>query len=270
MFTLPLYDDNPTTITPFVTWAIIGLCTIVFLWQASLPPGQENAVAYALGLVPAVLFGFATLPSSVALVPPEATLVTSMFLHGSWMHLFGNMLFLWIFGNNIEEALGHGRFLVFYLLCGIAAALGQALSAPGAETPMVGASGAIAGVLGAYLILYPHANVRTLVWFFVFVRLVNVPAWIMLGLWFAMQVLGGLSTPHAAGGVAFWAHVAGFASGIVLLAVLRRRGVALLQPARSEAFALAPPSEIGRRSRFGGGSVPPSGDAPWRRRGPWG
>jgi membrane associated rhomboid family serine protease len=268
MFTLPLYDDNPTTITPFVTWTMIALCTLVFLWQASLTPGEEKAVAYALGLVPAVLFGFAELPPGLAVVPPEATLVTSMFLHGGWMHLFGNMLFLWIFGNNIEEALGHGRFLVFYLVCGIAAALGQALSAPAAATPMIGASGAIAGVLGAYLILYPYANVRTFVWVIVFVRLVNVPAWIILGLWFAMQVLGGLATPQAGGGVAFWAHVAGFVAGIVLLAILRRRDVGFLQPARSDAFALAPPSEIGRRAGFGG-SVPPSGN-PWRRPGPWG
>jgi membrane associated rhomboid family serine protease len=266
MFTIPLYDDNPTTITPFVTWILIGLCCLVFLWQASLPPREELAVSYSLGLVPAVLFGFKELPQAIAMVPPEATLLTSMFLHGGWMHLLGNMLFLWIFGNNIEEALGHGRFLVFYLLCGLAAALGQAFSAPGSTTPMVGASGAIAGVLGAYLILFPYANVRTLVWIIVFVRLVNVPAWIMLGLWFLMQVLGGLSTPHSGGGVAFWAHVAGFLAGIVLLAVLRRRRVELLQPPRSIAFTMAPPSAI----RWGGGSVPPSGD-PWRRpRGPWG
>jgi membrane associated rhomboid family serine protease len=266
MFTLPLYDDNPAATRPVVTCALIAICCLVFLWQEGLPAREATAAAYAFGLVPAVLFGFKELPPAIAVVPAELTLLTSMFLHGGWMHLLGNMLFLWIFGNNIEEALGHGRFIVFYLLCGLAAALGQAFSAPGSTTPMVGASGAIAGVLGAYLILFPHANVRTLVWFIVFVRLVNVPAWIMLGLWFVMQVLGGLSTPQGGGGVAFWAHVGGFVAGIILLAVLRRRRVHLLQPARSQAFASAPPSAI----RWGGGSVPPSGD-PWRRpRGPWG
>jgi membrane associated rhomboid family serine protease len=267
MFTLPLYDDNPTATTPIVNWTIIAICVAVFLWQAGLPPREAQAAIYSYGLVPAVLFGFAELPRRLAVIPPEATVLTSMFLHGSWMHLIGNMLFLWIFGDNVEEALGHVRFLVFYLLCGIAAALGQALAGPEIQTPMVGASGAIAGVLGAYLLMFPHANVRTLVWFIVFVRLVNVPAWIMLGLWFVMQVLGGLSTPErAGGGVAFWAHIAGFLAGIALLAMLRRRNVTFLHGARTEPFALAPPAAFAQRSRFGGGSVPPSGGG---RRGPW-
>src|SRR5690242_6189141 len=198
-----------------------------------------------------------------------------MFLHGGWAHLLGNMLFLWIFGNNIEDALGHGRYLLFYLLCGLAAATAQIVADPASEIPMVGASGAIAGVLGAYLVLHPHANVRVLVWIVIFVRLVNVPAWIVLGLWFAMQLFGGLATPMAKGGVAFWAHVGGFAAGIVLILVLRPRRVALLQPARTEAFATAPMRaaledrrDYGSRSGSGG-SVPDSGFGR-RRGGPWG
>jgi membrane associated rhomboid family serine protease len=269
MFTLPLYDDNPTSGTPVVTWMIIAACVVVFFWQASLPPREATAAIYSYGLIPGVLFGGIQLPSRLAVIPPEATLLTSMFLHGGWMHLIGNMLFLWIFGDNVEEALGSVRFLVFYLLCGIAAALGQALADPAAATPMVGASGAIAGVLGAYLLMFPHANVRTFVWFIVFVRLVNVPAWVMLGLWFVMQVLGGLSTPDSRGGVAFWAHVAGFVAGIALLAVLRRRTVYFMHPARTEAFGLAPPNMIAQRSRYRGGSVPSAGGN-WRRPpGPW-
>jgi membrane associated rhomboid family serine protease len=272
MFTIPLYDDNPSERTPFFTWAIIAACVVVFLWQVGLGPRGERAVAYSLGLVPAVLFGYAELPPQLQLVPSGATLITHMFLHGGWTHLLGNMLFLWIFGNNIEDALGHGRYLLFYLLCGLAAATAQIVTDPASEIPMVGASGAIAGVLGAYLILHPHANVRVLVWIIVFVRLVNIPAWIVLGFWFAAQLFGGLATPMAKGGVAFWAHVGGFVAGVVLIVVLRPRRVALLQPQRTEPFATAPMRAIGEGGeygRYGRGSVPDAGFSRRRGRGPW-
>jgi len=174
-------------------------------------------------------------------------------------------MFLWIFGNNIEDVLGRGRFLFFYLCCGVIAALTQAFSSYGARVPMVGASGAIAGVLGAYLVLYPRANVRVFVWIIIFFRIVNIPAWILLGLWFAMQILSGLERPAGTPGVAFWAHVGGFVSGIVLVMLLRPRGVTLLQPPRSRVFAAVPPSAFtGRRSSHPG-SVPPVG-CPYRRR----
>jgi membrane associated rhomboid family serine protease len=270
MFTIPLYDDNPTERTPFVTWAIIAACVIVFLWQASLGPRGERAVDFSLGLVPALLFGHAELPPQLQIVPPGATLITHMFLHGGWLHLLGNMLFLWIFGNNIEDALGHVRYVVFYLLSGLAAASAQIFADPASEIPMIGASGAIAGVLGAYLILHPYANVRVLVWIIVFVRLINVPAWIVLGPWFAMQLFGGLATPMAKGGVAFWAHVGGFVAGILLLLLLRPRRAALLQPQRTEPFTAAPMRAIGQGRQYGsrGGSVPDAGFGR-RRRGPW-
>jgi membrane associated rhomboid family serine protease len=273
VLTIPLYDDNPTMRPPVVTVLLIVACAIVFLWQQSLGARGDMEIGYSLGMVPAVLFGGAELPPALRLVPPAATVITSMFLHGGWMHIIGNMLFLWIFGNNVEDALGHFRFLAFYLACGIVAALAQGLTDPASEIPMIGASGAIAGVLGAYIVLHPHANVRVFVWIVIFVRLVNVPAWILLGLWFATQLFSGLATPmDAEGGVAFWAHVGGFVAGILLVLVMRRPNVPLLQPAHSQAFRTAPIQAIGDGRRFGGGSVPPSGRDRWPPRppGPWG
>ncbi|MBX6367788.1 MAG: rhomboid family intramembrane serine protease [Rhodospirillales bacterium] len=260
MLTIPLYDDNPTLRTPVVTIALIAACVLVFLWQLGLDARAEVAIAYSLGLVPAVFFGAADLPPELELVPPWTTLVTSMFLHGGLAHIGGNMLFLWIFGNNVEDTLGRARFILFYFLCGIAAALAQAISNPSSEIPMVGASGAIAGVLAAYLILHPYANVRVFVWFFIFVRLINVPAIVLIGLWFVMQVLGGLATPASTtGGVAFWAHVGGFLAGLALIMVLRPRGTRFWQPAHSRAFAVEPPAALRDRARFRSGSVPEAG-----------
>jgi membrane associated rhomboid family serine protease len=267
MLTLPLYDDNPTVRTPIVTIVLIAMNVIVFLSQLGLDPRAEVAVSYGLGLVPAVLFGAAELPPEIAVVPPWATIFTSMFLHGGFMHIAGNMLFLWIFGNNVEDTLGHVRFLVFYLLGGIAAALAQVLSNPASEVPMIGASGAIGAVLGAYLVLHPHANVRVFFWFLIFVRLINVPAWILIGIWFATQVLSGLAAPvSATGGVAFWAHVGGFVAGVVLIFIMRPRGTQLLQPAHTQPFVIEPPAALRNRAGFRGGSVPEAGR---RRTGPW-
>src|SRR5215472_1330831 len=185
-FFLPLYDDNPIERTPIVTYGLIGLCVLVFLWQLG---ADADTVASSYGLIPAVLFQAKALPPDLAVLPPWATIFTSMFLHSGWLHIAGNMLFLWIFGNNIEDVLGHGRYLALYLLSGVAAAMGQALSDPSSTIPMVGASGAVAGVLGAYLLIYPNANVHVLVLIIVFVRIITVPARIMLGLWFAAQLV---------------------------------------------------------------------------------
>jgi membrane associated rhomboid family serine protease len=264
-FFLPLYDDNPTTRIPVVTYALIGLCAIVFLWQL----GQDDrVVAYSFGMIPSVLFGTAALPAKLAVVPPWATIFTSMFLHSGWLHIGGNMLFLWIFGNNIEDVLGHVRYLLLYLLSGAAAALGQALTDPSSTVPMLGASGAVAGVLGAYLLMYPYANVHVLVLLLIFLRIITVPAWILLCLWFGAQLVSGLLSGSGAG-VAFWAHVGGFVTGIVLLMLMRPRGGTLWRPPRSAPFAAMPPRSFAGRRTFQG-SVPESGPPRFRRNNPWG
>jgi membrane associated rhomboid family serine protease len=223
---IPLKDDNPTRIQPVVSWVILAACVMVFLWQFSLGPQAGRDAVYALGMVPAVLIGQAELPSDVALVPPVATLVTSMFLHGGWMHIIGNMLYLWVFGDNVEDAMGHWRFIAFYLICGIAAALAQLALDPSSEVPMIGASGAIAGLLGAYLILHPKAHVLVLIPLGIFTQLVRIPAMIVLGLWFALQLFNQ-ATSGGGAGVAFMAHIGGFVAGMLLIPVFKYRRVPL-------------------------------------------
>lgn len=232
---IPLKDDNPTERTPFVSYTVLGLCVLIFLWQDSLDPRQGQAAVIALGVIPAVLFGNAQLPPELALVPPVATVFTSMFLHGGWMHLIGNMLYLWIFADNVEDSMGHGRFVVFYLLCGIAAALFQALPAPDSRIPMIGASGAISGVLGGYLLLFPHARITVLIPFGFMAQVLLLPAVWVLGLWFAIQFFSELVSGGGAG-VAFRAHIGGFVAGLVLLPLFKRRGVKLFQARRARRF----------------------------------
>jgi membrane associated rhomboid family serine protease len=219
---IPLKDDNPTRTVPFVNYALIAACVLVFLWQMSLGR-QMQAAIYAYGLIPEVLLGDARLPPELAVVPAWVTVLTSMFMHGGWMHLIGNMLYLWIFADNVEDRCGHGRFIVFYVLCGIAAALAQALPEPDSQIPMVGASGAISGVLGAYLLMFPRAHVLVLVPLGPLSQLVRLPALLVLGLWFAMQLLSEMFGPPGAG-VAFRAHIGGFVAGLALLPLFRRRG----------------------------------------------
>jgi len=256
MLALPLYDDSPRTRLPVITGGLIGACSIVFLWQLGVGEAAAEDVSYSYGMVPAVVFGYADLPARLQAVPPAVTLITSMFLHGGWAHLLGNMLYLWIFGKAVETALGPLRYLVFYLLCGVAAGLTQAFTDLTAEVPMIGASGAIAGTLGAYLVLRSRGNVVVLLWILLFVRLINLPAVILLGIWFALQLLSALSMNPGEPGVAFWAHVGGFLVGMALALVFRRRGVGLMQPRRTVPFAVAPRS-AGRR--VGTGSVPQAG-----------
>jgi membrane associated rhomboid family serine protease len=226
---IPLRDDNPTTLPPVVTVSLIIVTTLVFLWQVSQGAADQQRVIYALGVIPAVLFGKAELPPEIAMVSPEVSVVTSMFLHGGWLHLIGNMLYLWIFGNNVEDSMGHARFVVFYLACGVAAALAQSFAAPDSTVPMVGASGAIAGVLGAYLLLFPHAHVLVLVPLGFFSQLLHIPAVIVLGLWFVLQFVSGAALPTEGGGVAYWAHIGGFVAGMILIVPFRYRSVPLLQ-----------------------------------------
>jgi membrane associated rhomboid family serine protease len=190
----------------------------VFFWQASLGRHMEESV-YAYGLIPGVLLGGEHLPPELAVVPPWMTVFTSMFLHGSLMHLLGNMLYLWIFGDNIEDRFGHGRYLFFYVVCGIAAALAQALPDPHSQVPMVGASGAISGVLGAYALMYPRAHVTVLIPLGFFSQLTRLPALLVLGLWFVLQLASNMLAAGAGAGVAFRAHIGGFVAGMLLMPV---------------------------------------------------
>ncbi len=227
---MPLHDDNPTEHTPVVTVATIIACVLVFFYQASLPPGPGEAFVYSYGAIPALVFGQAHLPENVVAIPAFATLFTSMFLHGGLMHLLGNMLYLWIFGNNVEDVMGSVRFIVFYLVCGLLAALSHALTDPSSTVPMVGASGAISGVLGAYLLLFPRARVLVLA---PYVGTTYVPAGFVLGLWFVMQILsGGASIGSKGGGVAFFAHIGGFVAGMLLIGLFKRADVPFFAPAR--------------------------------------
>ena len=223
----PLKDDNPSNSAPVVTVALIVLNALFFVYQISLEAGGADgaragqAFIEEFGLVPCRLTGVcrvgADLPS------PVLTIFTSMFMHGGLFHIGGNMLYLWIFGNNVEDTLGHGRYLLFYLLSGVAAALAQTAIGPSSAVPMVGASGAISGVLGAYLLLFPHAHVTTLIILGFFFRLVQIPAMIVLGFWIVLQVLNGLGSFGSSGGVAFFAHIGGFLAGMGLLYVMRPR-----------------------------------------------
>ena len=213
----PIRDHNPSGRTPYVVYALIAVNIAVFLLQ--LPySGNDRALAGFWG-------NFALYPAAVTQDGDYTGILTSMFLHAGWMHIGGNMLFLWIFGDNLEDQMGHVGFLIFYLACGILAALAHIYSAPGSTVPTVGASGAIAGVMGGYLLLFPRARVDVVVIIVIFFRVFTLPASVMLGIWFALQVFGGFSTPAEGGGVAFWAHAGGFVAGIVLtLPVWLRRG----------------------------------------------
>ena len=211
---IPLRDVIPSRTTPVVTVSIILINAVVFLYEASLAEPALQRFVFAYGLVP-------------ALFDPIAVL-TSMFLHGGWMHFLGNMLFLWIFGDNVEDRMGHGRFVAFYMLCGSVAALAHVMSEPGSLIPTIGASGAVAGVMGAYFVLYPHSRILTLLPLFIFWPVVELPAVLFLGLWFLLQLFSGVGTMlmatqgGSAGGIAFWAHVAGFLAGVLLVYAFRR------------------------------------------------
>ncbi len=217
---IPLHDDNPTESFSYLTVGLIVLNVLVFFYELSLPQGE---------LAGAFFMQYAAIPALIV-EPPALTvygsLFTSMFLHGGWMHLIGNMLYLWIFGNNIEDSTGRIKFILFYLLCGLAASGAHILSAPMSRVPCVGASGAISGILGAYLLLYPRARVMCLVPIGSFSRIVYLPAWLMLIMWFVMQLFSGWSTlgGDEGGGVAWWAHIGGFVAGLGLIGIFKKRG----------------------------------------------
>jgi membrane associated rhomboid family serine protease len=227
----PYRDDNPTIGTPFVTLLIIvaNAAVWVLVQGAGMEPGLSRSVC-ELGLIPGEFLGRVAEGTSIPLSPTAVcvlgeerswfTPLSSMFLHGGWLHLIGNMWFLWLFGNNVEDSMGHVRYLTFYLLSGFAAAAVQTYMNPASVIPMVGASGAISGIMGAYIVLYPRVRVHMLVVLVIFVTRIVVPAYLMLGYWFLLQLLGG-STASEGGGVAFWAHTGGFLAGALLISVFK-------------------------------------------------
>ena len=210
---IPLRDVIPSRTTPYITVTIIVLNALAWFYELVLPPDVLPVFLQVYGVVPSNFHA--------------TTLLTSMFLHGSWSHVVGNMWYLWIFGDNIEDRVGHGRFVVFYLLCGFAAAIGQTVIDPESTLPMIGASGAIAGVMGAYFVLYPRSRVLTLIPLVIFWEVVELPAIFLLGFWFLMQLFSAgaiaITASTGGGGVAFMAHVAGFASGVAGIYIFRRR-----------------------------------------------
>lgn len=231
---IPVGDEieRKATIFQFATLFIVAACLGVWGWQINLPPGQAENVFYTHGLVPAFLFGYRFPPDEIGAIPPALTLLTSMFMHGGWSHIIGNMVYLWVFGSSLEEACGHVRFVIFYLLCGLGAGLGQAFVDPASTVPMIGASGAISGLLAGYMLVYPYNRVKLLVLLVGFVR-IRLPALVVIGLWILYQMYEMFAAAAApqpqAGGVAWTAHVGGFATGAVLIFLLRRPGVKLMQ-----------------------------------------
>ncbi len=231
---IPLKDSNPTERFPLITVLLIAINSCVFLFELSLGEHGIQAFIAAFALVPADLFhGHVTAADAL---PPSLTVFTSMFLHGGLFHVGGNMLYLWIFGNNVEDAMGRMRFIAFYLLCGVAAALSHAAVNPSSSVPMIGASGAISGVLGAYVLLYPRARVLTLFILGFFVKLIEVPALAVLGFWFIFQFLYVFVAPSGGGGVAWMAHVGGFVAGMALIGIFKRSGVPWGGRRRSESL----------------------------------
>ncbi len=251
----PLRDENPTELIPFVTVILIVVNVVVWIVVQGAGVGEPFLESLcAFGAIPGEITGQIASGTGVQLGARHscqigglsgATVLTSMFLHGSWMHLIGNMWFLWVFGNNIEDSMGHVRYLLFYLICGGLAAAAHLASAPGSPIPTVGASGAISGIMGAYLVLYPRVRVFTLFFFVIFIRVIPIPAWVMLLWWFGLQLLSGSVSVGSGGGVAFWAHVGGFVAGVVLIKLFAKP---ILTGAKREGRVLAR-SELGR---FGG------------------
>ena len=258
---LPLGDDNQRRriSTPWVTWGIMFACFLMFIYQQGIPRADEGALLFGAGLIPAVLLGNAELASNLWHLPASLTLVTHQFLHGGWDHLLGNMLFLWIFGDNVEDAMGHRRFLAFYLLGGVVAGVAHALAGPDSPVPMIGASGAISAVLGGYLLLHPFSRIVVL---FMVIPL-RMPAWVLLFVWFGFQFYAlGFKGDE---GVAWLAHIAGFVFGLAAIGLFKQRDVRLWDRAGPQrVVALA----VGRRRS----SAPSAGQRPARERppGPWG
>ncbi|MEE8536354.1 MAG: rhomboid family intramembrane serine protease [Kiloniellales bacterium] len=253
---LPLHDDNPRILIawPWVTWGLMLACVLVFAVQWLAGPDTNEHLIVGLGIIPASLTGQAVLPPELALVPAPLTLVASLFLHGGFMHLVGNLLYLWVFGDNVEDGMGHPRFLVFYLLCGVAAGLIHVLSEPGSTVATIGASGAISGILGAYLVLHPRARVLVPVIFYIPIYL---PAYVLLIFWIGFQILSATAT-DSLGDIAWWAHIGGFFVGAVLVVPFRHKAIPLFGAKDPPRGIRVTKGSWRRRGGQGG------------RRGPWG
>ena len=226
---IPISDDNPTVLTPYVTVTLIGLCVLVFGWELAIGAESDRALT-VLGFTPGAFSHPESAQTAVLGIPVWATIFTSLFLHASFLHIAGNMLYLWIFGNNIEDAMGHIKFVLFYLVCGVAAALTMWLVDSTSQTPIVGASGAISGILAAYMLLYPRAWVRVVVPELLVLYPFRVRAVWVAASWFALQLLSAVLTPASEPGTAWWAHVGGFAAGLALTPLLKSRAVPYFGP----------------------------------------
>ena len=219
---IPLKDDNPTSSRPIVTYFLIGLCVVVFLIQLGSQSYKTGQLFYSYGLIPSVLMGYDQLPMDLYAVPAYMTIFSSMFMHGGWMHLIMNMLFIWVFADNIEDNLGSRNFIIFYILCGIGAAMAHVLMDTYSQIPVIGASGAISGVLGAYIINHPKARILVLIPFF-FIIIIKIRALYVLGYWFALQFINSYTVSSQGGGVAYAAHIGGFVSGMILILFFNKK-----------------------------------------------
>ena len=226
---IPISDDNPVRLTPFMTWALILACVFVYGWEFSLGKGMDTAINI-LGFTPDSLLRSQSAPSELMGVPPIATIFIAMFLHASFLHLAGNMLYLWIFGNNVEDAMGHTKFTLFYFIVGVAAALTMAFMDPSSKIPMVGASGAISGVLGAYMLLYPRARVTVIIPLGIIFYPFRVSAIFVVGVWFLTQLVIAVMSDPSQPGVAWWAHVGGFVAGLALTPLLKSSAIPYFGP----------------------------------------
>ena len=223
MFFFPISDQNPTRNKPVVCWFVILICFILFFWQQSLSNEDLRKLILSFGMIPSVLFGFKELSYELIKIPSELTIFTSIFLHGGWMHLIGNMMYLHIFGDNIEDCMGRLRFIIFFSLCGTVAALSQSFVNLESAIPMIGASGAISGILGGYLLLFPKAKIRVFFWFFIFIKIFNVPSLIVLGGWLFIQFFS-FDLNSSDSNIAYGAHIGGFISGMIFIKLFRKKG----------------------------------------------
>ncbi|MDC3063503.1 rhomboid family intramembrane serine protease [Alphaproteobacteria bacterium] len=221
MFFFPISDINATKNKPVISWTILISCIFIFLYQKNLSYHLEQKTILIFGMIPSVLFNIKQLSEELSIIPSYMTLISSMFLHGGWMHLIGNMAYLYIFGDNIEDELGKLKFIFFYIFCGIFAGLSQALIDINSEIPMIGASGAISGILGAYIILFPKKNIKVFFWFFIFIKIFKIPAMYVIGCWIIFQFFSLNNSEES--NIAYVAHIAGFTSGIILIFFLRKK-----------------------------------------------
>ena len=221
MFFFPISDVNATKNKPIISWIILVCCILIFICQKYLGYHFEQKTILSFGMIPSVLFNIKQLSDDLAIVPAYMTLISSMFLHGGWMHLIGNMTYLYIFGDNIVDVLGKFKFIIFYISCGIFAGLGQALIDVHSEIPMIGASGAISGILGAYLILFPKKDIKVFFWFFIFIKIFRIPAMYVIGCWIFIQFFSLNNSDES--NIAYLAHIGGFIAGIILIIIFRKK-----------------------------------------------